>query len=248
MSKALFLHSPHAKGQHVLQLQSLLKAHGYYHAALDSEFGVLTSQAVYRAKFWLGVRKPNHIAGPDLFSLLEGHTQQTRAMKIRAALRKRRALKKLASVRLVAEAKKHLGVKEVPAGSNEVLFSKWYGMVGSWCAMFVSYCAAKVGYKQFQAGVRYAYVPYVVDDARAGRHGLVLVHYSNVRAGDLVCYDWDRDGTADHIGIFEKKESTSQFVAIEGNTAVGNDSNGGEVMERKDRYVSEVLAFVRITN
>jgi hypothetical protein len=35
------------------------------------------------------------------------------------------------------------------------------------------------------------------------------------------------------------------FQAIEGNTGMGNDSNGGEVM-RRQRLVSQVVAFVRV--
>ena len=37
---------------------------------------------------------------------------------------------------------------------------------------------------------------------------------------------------ADHIGIVETNNSDGTIKTIEGNTGIGNDSNGGEVMER----------------
>lgn len=52
------------------------------------------------------------------------------------------------------------------------------------------------------------------------------------KPGDIVFYDWNGNHTKrDHVGIVESV-SGSSVVAIEGNTSVGNDSNGGEVMRR----------------
>ena len=55
--------------------------------------------------------------------------------------------------------------------------------------------------------------------------------------GDIVSSTGQGDGVADHVGFFEKG-SRSEFTAIEGNTAVGNDSNGGQVMRRERDGVS----------
>lgn len=243
-SSVMHLTTPHMRGPHVSALQEALKKRGYYHGAVDGEFGLLTYQAVYRAKYWLGYAKPDHVAGDVLLTFLKA-TKMPLAYRVRASLRRRSVPKVSRGQLLLREARTHLGTRESPPNSNRVLFSTWYGLIGSWCAMFVTYCSVKVGIKSFQRGVHYAYVPFVVADARAGRNGLTLVHYSNVQPGDYVCYDWNGDGVADHIGIFEKKISSMQFVAIEGNTGDGNNSDGGEVMERSDRYVSEVQAFVR---
>jgi CHAP domain len=146
------------------------------------------------------------------------------------------------------EAKKWIGTKESPAGSNKVEFSRWYGMVGPWCAMFVTYCyehgARGIGKDSptFMRGSRYAYVPYVLNDARNGRNGLSLT--STPEAGDLVIYDWNRDANPDHIGIFEKWVSATQFSAREGNTSINSDSNGGEVM-RRTRTAGSGVVFAR---
>ena len=62
--------------------------------------------------------------------------------------------------------------------------------------------------------------------------------------GDIAIYNWD-GGVADHIGIVEADLGGGTFHAVEGNTAVGNDSNGGTVMRRL-RYAIQVTGFGRV--
>jgi hypothetical protein len=145
----------------------------------------------------------------------------------------------------LAKAKQQLGYVESPPGTNGNMFGSWYGMnYEPWCAMFVSYCFEHSGDSpSFAAGQRYAYVPYIVDDARNGRNGLSVT--SDPMPGDLVCYDWGRDGWFDHIGIFEEG-TVFDWEAIEGNTAVGNDSNGGEVMRRVRSANDARVVFIRV--
>lgn len=143
----------------------------------------------------------------------------------------------------------HLGVKESPSGSNRTKFGQWYGLDGQpWCAIFCTYCyeVHGGGSPSFVRGRNYAYVPYVVQDARNNRNGLRSV--STPIAGDLVCFDWNFDGTYDHIGIFEAwaAGSGSTFTAIEGNTGISNNSNGGEVMRRTRRMPDQGTVFVRV--
>ena len=145
--------------------------------------------------------------------------------------------------RVLARAKGQLGVKESPPGSNKTLYNTWYRASGPWCAMFVTWCYVNEGSKAFVQHQRYAYVPYMVADARAGRNGLSVT--SRPLPGDVVAYDWD-GGVADHTGLFERWSVVGDsFDAVEGNTAVGNDSNGGEVMRRR-RRVSQVVWFIRV--
>jgi hypothetical protein len=93
-------------------------------------------------------------------------------------------------------------------------------------------------------GARYAYVPYIVNDARLGKNGLSIT--SSPKRGDLVCYDWSRDGEYDHIGVFEGWTSGRVFEAIEGNTSLSDNSNGGEVMRRERDAGSQATIFVRV--
>jgi hypothetical protein len=142
----------------------------------------------------------------------------------------------------------YIGTKEQPAGSNKQPFGVWYGMNGvPWCAIFCTYCDQYSGRptNSFARGTRYAYVPYIVNDARLGLRGLSIT--SNPKPGDLVCFDWDRNGEYDHVGLFERWNSTSpRFVAIEGNTSMSNNSNGGEVMRRDRNRTYQNTVFVRV--
>jgi len=215
----------------------------FLRGTVDGEFGEETGRACRRAKYSLGYPtaelKPTY--GPVLDDFLQGARLPDSAMLKRQAARERKAAQTPLRAKALAEAKRHLGVKESPAGSNKVRFSDWYGIRGPWCAMFVTWCHVQAKSKAFVKGSRYAYVPYIVADARSGRNGLSVTR--DPKPGDVVCYDWD-GGVADHVGIFEAGTASS-FTAIEGNTSLGNDSNGGEVM-RRSRKGSQVEAFVRV--
>jgi len=138
------------------------------------------------------------------------------------------------------KARAELGYKESPPNSNMTKYGQWYGggFNGSpWCAMFATWCYEQVGDSPtFLKGKAYAYVPYIVNDARANRNGLSVT--TSPIAGDLVCYDWGNgsghaDGVYDHVGLFEAWTSGRVFNAIEGNTSTSNNSDGGEVMRRQ---------------
>jgi CHAP domain-containing protein len=141
-----------------------------------------------------------------------------------------------------------LGTKESPPESNVVRYTDWYGMVGPWCAMFVTWCydaSGGPGSPSFDRNqARYSYVPYIVSDARGGRYGLSVT--GTPKAGDLVCYDWQRNGEYDHVGFFEQWTGSHTFAAIEGNTSTSNDSNGGEVMRRQRDVNGQATTFVRV--
>lgn len=143
-------------------------------------------------------------------------------------------------------AKSYVGVSESPAGSNKTQFGAWYGMDGQpWCAQFVTYCD-QLGKKPtgaFKRGSRYAYVPYLLSDARSHAYGLSIT--SEPKPGDLVIYDWEDNGQPDHIGVFESWSGGAEFTAIEGNTSIDNNSNGGQVM-RRSRSKTGQVTFVRV--
>lgn len=141
---------------------------------------------------------------------------------------------------VVSVAQQYIGVKESPANSNRQMFGEWYGWNGvAWCAIFVSYCFYKAGMPlpAIQSRKGFAYCPYGVK------------HYKDVRKfdktpteGDIVFFDWDADGKADHVGIVEKVLAGNKIQSIEGNTSYNDNSNGGEVM-RRTRSLSTILGF-----
>jgi hypothetical protein len=97
----------------------------------------------------------------------------------------------------------------------------------------------------FVQGAFYAYVPWMVADARAGANGLHTT--DDPIPGDLVAYDWEWNGEYDHVGIFEKWTGVTSFNAIEGNTSMSNNSNGGEVMRRSRDRSAQGTVFIRVT-
>ena len=61
--------------------------------------------------------------------------------------------------------------------------------------------------------------------------------------GDIVVFDWD-GGLPDHVGIVVSCD-LERLRTVEGNTAVGDDSDGGEVM-RRSRRLADVELFGRV--
>lgn len=106
----------------------------------------------------------------------------------------------------------------------------WYGGNGvPYCAMFQSYCFDKAG--ATCAGLPSAYCPDIVNAVRrAGK----AVSARSAQAGDIVLFDWNGDGVADHIGIVEKNTG-SYLQTIEGNT------NNGTVARRTRAYGTVLL-------
>jgi CHAP domain/Putative peptidoglycan binding domain len=243
----LTITTPYMRGDDVRKIQTPLKIKGYLQGDVDGVYGPDTARAVYRAKYWLGypIGEVDQVAGDLFFAYITGDKDPTKAMLARTKDRQLAAAGKPIRQKMIEEADNWIGTKENPFGSNECKFSKWYGLTGPWCAMFVTWCGITVGSKAFIRGMNYAYVPYIVSNARAGRNWLAVTY--EPKYGDLVTFDWDNDKLADHIGFFDHwlYGAKMKFRTIEGNTSVGNDSNGGEVMER-ERDKSDVLAFIHV--
>lgn len=150
------------------------------------------------------------------------------------------SVKKMSSVdRLLGVARGELGTKESPANSNKVKYGAWYGLNGyAWCVMFVQWVFDKCG---VALPIKTASCTQLMNAAKAD--GVWVT--SCYKPGDVVIYDWGRDYVPDHCGIVESVNG-SQVIAIEGNTSIGNDSDGGEVM-RRTRSTSKILGAVRPT-
>jgi hypothetical protein len=246
MSMATELHvtSPLMRGELVLRVQKRLAALGYAPGRVDGVYGPTTEAAVraFQATHRL---VSDGVVGPDTQAALE--IAAPPAPGAAGTVRPPSAI----GERALAEAVRHLGVKEEPASSNRTIFGQWYGVDGvPWCNIFVSYCfsvgANHIIASGFQgAGVRAgkgcAYVPTTEAWLRAA--GL-WVGRTEPQPGDIAIYNWD-GGRPDHIGIIERVLAPGEFESIEGNTALGNDSNGGQVM-RRHRFSTQVDGFGRV--
>lgn len=104
----------------------------------------------------------------------------------------------------------------------ELVGDKAFGANGvAYCAMFASWVLAKAGVEC--AGMPGAYCPSI--------HHSQTLAASHLKPGDLVLFDWEDDGTDDHIGIVASNDAAAKKIAtIEGNTS------GGRVAERTRAY------------
>lgn len=94
----------------------------------------------------------------------------------------------------------------------------WYGFSSrvEWCACFVSWCANECGYIEAGAVPKFSYCPSGVQWFRDA--GLWLPGGSEPAPGDIVFFDWDNDGSADHVGIVESCDG-STVRTVEGNSS-----------------------------
>jgi hypothetical protein len=245
--------SPYTQGPFVRKAQNTLHDNSFGNfmgsARIDSQYGPLTGAAAHRARFWLGypIRSCNKTYNDHLHQYLLGNRKLSAIMRARRKYRIAQSKKVTKNERmrkqLVAFAKAETGTKENPAGTNQVKYTVWYGMTGAWCAMYISWLlAVKLKVKFW----RYAYVPYVVADSIKHKSKMFQVHPNDTMPGDLMCADWSRDGVYDHIGIVTSRMSGSEWSTNEGNTAIGNDSNGGEVMNRERSLADGRFVFIRL--
>lgn len=147
--------------------------------------------------------------------------------------------------KIVEIAYAEIGNEEVPKNSNVTKYGKWFGIQGvAWCGMFVSWCYNKAGFNLGKIGFTKGFAGCQTAYNHFKRTGEIVM---KPQPGDIVLFDWNNDKRYDHTGIFVKdNEDNKTFTSIEGNTAIGNDSNGGEVMERKRSYNNAIFIHPKI--
>ena len=140
--------------------------------------------------------------------------------------------------KLLALARSQIGVKESPAGSNNVLYNTAYygrpvsGDAYPWCCVFQWWLFRQAGAAGlFYGGQKTASCTTLYQYYKA--RGMA-VDKQSIRPGDLVffVFDGNQRGVMNHIGICEKVEP-GYVTTIDGNTGSGNEANGGAVMRRR---------------
>jgi hypothetical protein len=249
MARSLHLASPHMRGADVAEAQKTLvrSKYGSFLPAseVDGEFGPITGNACVAAKWALGYAQRDCVQtyGDLLHGFLSGHHSLPHDYLSRRAQRQA-AAKVDPGARALREAARHIGYVESPPGSNRSKFGAWYGANPCpWCAEFVSYCFTVTG-----RSLKYAYVPFLLADARAGRHGLFVVSIRDTRPGDILTYDWQHDGVSDHTGIAESPVRGGEVHTIEGNTSSddGGDQSNGGCVARKVRAIGYISGVIRV--
>lgn len=91
----------------------------------------------------------------------------------------------------------------------------WYGFDSrvEWCACFVSWCYNRMGKSEPRfAGCQSQGIPWFVNHGQWGDRG-----YPNIAPGDAIFFDWDLDGSADHVGIVIGTDGERVYT-VEGNS------------------------------
>ena len=93
----------------------------------------------------------------------------------------------------------------------------WYGFDSrvEWCACFVSWCADQCGYIDSGLIPKFAGC---IDGANWFKSNNRWNDRNyEPKAGDIIFFDWEGDGTTDHVGIVEKCENGTVYT-VEGNS------------------------------
>ena len=91
----------------------------------------------------------------------------------------------------------------------------WYGFNSrvEWCACFVSWCYNQAGKREPRfAGCQSQGVPWFQSRGQWGARG-----YANIAPGDAIFFDWDGDGSADHVGLVIGTDGERVYT-VEGNS------------------------------
>lgn len=122
-----------------------------------------------------------------------------------------------------------IGVKEEPKNSNRVKYNTWFygrevqGSAYPWCCAFICWVFRDTNLVKKTASCS--------DLVRWFKQNGQF--YSTPQEGDLVFYNFHTPSAlADHVGIVEAVESNGSIFAIEGNTSLTSNDNGGCVMRR----------------
>ena len=91
----------------------------------------------------------------------------------------------------------------------------WYGFNSrvEWCACFVSWCYGQAGLSEPRfAACQSQGVAWFTSHGQWGARG-----YENIAPGDAIFFDWDLDGSADHVGLVIGRDGNRVYT-VEGNS------------------------------
>lgn len=162
---------------------------------------------------------------------------------------------------VIKAAQSQLGIVEKGGADgksgNIVTYWDWWKKVtgendqgASWCAVFVSWCFDQAKLSSLIPAKNPHGFIYCPDLDKYAQNHKLFVDPAKALPGDIILFDWNKAGIADHVGIVEKNLGT-YLQTIEGNTSPegvnGSQQNGGGVYRRKRYFGSTIHAVVRPT-
>lgn len=143
---------------------------------------------------------------------------------------------------IIMRANAEIGVKEIPANSNNVKYNTWYyghevyGSAYPWCCAFISWL-----FRDQQSLVKKS--ASCINLLSWFEKNGQIVPANQAQAGDIIFFKYPRNNTrTNHVGIVVGRAG-NQISTIEGNTSITSDDNGGAVMKRI--RTSSIVAYAR---
>ncbi|MBX7096221.1 MAG: peptidoglycan-binding protein [Myxococcaceae bacterium] len=219
-----------AQGPEVESLQRALAGAGFDPGPIDGDFGPMTRGAVVRFQRASGL-EADGVAGPETMAALSGSSFVAAAKPV--------------SVRPSADADFRARILEVAQGevgtteatnNNDGDVRKYPSAFGrgqeAYCADFVSWVINQSG-----GAMNDGWCPSIVNKlVRSGD----WKGKTNPQAGDIVLFDWDHDGQADHVGFVKSVNANGTLTTLEGNTS---GPGGQQGVWEKTRGYDTVLGF-----
>ena len=141
---------------------------------------------------------------------------------------------------VIAEAKRWVGYAEGPRNNETVFGARTGYQFQPWCGSFTDCVLIDSGFNVSKTGSgntepSSVYTPSGINSYK--RLGRYMDANGPCEPGDIVYFDFERNGVVDHVGIVTG--SRGVYVdTIEGNTSLTNQANGGQVMVRaRHRFV-----------
>ena len=105
------------------------------------------------------------------------------------------------------------GKDTLPLKIRVLLRNKGFNSRVEWCACFVSWCYGQMGLSEPRfAACQSQGIPWFTSHGQWGARG-----YENIAPGDAIFFDWDLDGSADHVGLVIGRDE-SRVYTVEGNS------------------------------
>jgi peptidoglycan hydrolase-like protein with peptidoglycan-binding domain len=212
-------------GAEVERAQALLSKQGFDPKGADGQFGPNTRAAVVAFQRAKGL-SADGVIGPQTWKALQAGVVDGPGPVGSGGL----------NAPLLAAAQGEVGNVE-RTNDNDGVILKYPNAFGrgseSWCADFTSWCSKQAG-----GAMNECYCPTLVNSLK--QKGL-WKGKADPKPGDLVLFDWDGDGEADHVGVVEKVNGDGTISTIEGNST--NQDTGKEGVFRQERDRSQVLGF-----
>ena len=154
------------------------------------------------------------------------------------------------AVALVNKAVSFLGTVDTPLYSNHVIFNYDFREGEPireddfWCTSFVWDVFRMCGLSHLLCDGKKT--QNAIDILEWGKKNSLLVGLKDIRYGDLMIYNWDGKGTADHTAICITTTPDNCILTLDACTGELDDTNGGHVNFRFRRLeAEEILGVVR---